>query len=62
MRTRWTCHCVIFVLYAQVPTELWADDWHFSREGLQVFADDFASRLVGHLRNQGGAVEGFGPR
>jgi len=53
---------VIFVLYAQVPTELWADDWHFSREGLQVFADEFASRLVGHLRNQGGAVEGFGPR
>ena len=52
----------IIVLYSQVPTELWADDWHFTREGLQVFADAFASSLVDHLREQGVAVEGFGLR
>ena len=52
----------ITVLYSQVPTALWADQYHFTREGLQVFADAFAGSLVGHLREQGMAVEGFGLR
>ena len=52
----------IIVLYSQVPTELWADQWHFTREGLQVFAGAFASSLVDPLREQGVAVEGFGLR
>ena len=52
----------ITVLYAQVPTALWADQWHFTIDGLKVFADAFAGSLVGHLREQGMAVEGFGLR
>ena len=40
---------------------MWADDWHFKREGMELFADEFAKSLVAHLRNRGGPVEGLGP-
>ena len=50
----------ITVLYSQVPTALWADDHHFTIDGFKVFADAFAVSLVGHLREQGMTVEGFG--
>lgn len=46
----------------QVPTSLWADDWHFTVDGLKVFAAAFANDLVHHLRGSGMQVEGSGPR
>ena len=45
--------------HTQVPTDLWADDWHFLPAGLQAFATLFAQTVVGHLRANGHAVEGF---
>jgi len=49
---------VIAALYTQVPESLWADGWHYTCEGFDVFADEFAAKLVAHLRDRGMTVEG----
>ena len=49
-------HCI------QVPESLWADGWHFTCEGFDVFAEAFAAKLISHLRDRGMTVEGLGLR
>ena len=49
-------HCI------QVPEQLWADGWHYTCAGFDIFADAFALSLISHLRERGMAVEGFGLR
>jgi hypothetical protein len=46
----------------QVPESLWADGWHYTCEGFDVFADEFAAKLIAHLRDRGMTVEGTGLR
>ena len=45
--------------HIQVLADLWADKYHFTPAGLQVFATAFAQTVVEHLRANGHAVEGF---
>ena len=45
-------HCI------QVPDHHWADNWHYTETGFDIFAEAFATRVVSHLRERGMVVEG----